>query len=342
MDKRGIAFETIISMSVILVVFFIIVYFFFLSPSGLNAATKLGEKLGLSSLPSKTEEKLKETEKVPDELRSSFYDLVEAIKKGKNTIKKKCLITYSNFPDSVSDFNINIKESEGTLSISVYDKLGRVDSLEVINGLRPCYYYKFNLDSAVYDDIMITNKNKINNEGYYDVTVLGENYKLLYKDDFDVCFITECDSSCLLTLLLENKIDFCYSSYKEIYTDIFYDDTYYGSLKDWELNIGSKFFGGKAWEYKGNNQNVPNEFKEFGVSEERFRSIFSRAINKEADGVWFNGYYGKIGDWCYKKKKGIVWDSEEWLYNGAENVKERDIDKDKKNRIFGTIEIEDC
>lgn len=342
MNKRG-TFGTLMDWIIVLLVFFLIVYFFFLSPSGLQAATKIGEKLGLSNLPVKPQEKIKESEKVSNDVKDSFYDLIDAIKYGKDIKKNNCLIKYNAFPDSISDFNINVKESEDALSLTVYNKLGQVELSESINGLKSCYYKIKN--GPNFNDIIINKKDKVNaNEelDYSDVIILEANYKLLYKDNSNnICFITQCDTKCLQTLLLENNIDFCDISYKEVYTDVFYDNTYYGNLKDWNL-VSSKFYGGKAWKYIGTDGNVAYEFVNFGISREKLQGIFLNSIKQEVDGIWYSGYYGKKEDWCYKKIKGILWDSEEWIYNGKENTEEKKINKDKKNRVFGPVEIKEC
>src|SRR3989344_4578029 len=221
MNKIGMEFETLIKYLIVLVVFFMIVYFFFLSPSGLNAITKIGEKLGLSSLPEKPQEKLKESEIVPNDVKDSAYNLIEAVKFGKDNKKDNCLIKYNTLSESVSDFNIDLKEANG-LSITVYNRLKQLetDIAEVIYGLKPCYY---NAGNSYFYDITINRKDKIMADkevNYPDVKISNENYKLLYKES-NVCLLAECDNNCL-TLLIKDKKEFCDDSYKDIFKDIFY------------------------------------------------------------------------------------------------------------------------
>src|SRR3989344_8588492 len=111
MKKKGdLKTEPFIHLFIILAAFLLIVWFFFLSPHGLSALTKLGEKIGLSNLPIKPEVKEKEVTEIPSNVKESFDGLVNAIKDGKINNKKNCLIKYNTFPEEIRDYNINLKK----------------------------------------------------------------------------------------------------------------------------------------------------------------------------------------------------------------------------------------
>lgn len=330
MDKKGIVFKSLIYWVIGLVVFFLIVYFFFLSPQGLNAITKLGVKFGLSKLPIKPEEKIKEIEEIPNNVKTSFYDLVNAIKDGKENENSNCLIKYETFPDEIKDFNINLKEIEKGLSFTVYNKLGQLRLQETIQDLETCYHDD-RLRRYSSDNIIINKEDEINvgkDIDYEDVTILGVNYKLLYKDSSNnICFLTDCGNDCL-RLLIKNKIEFCDGSFKDIFKDVFYQNTYYGDIENWESR-----------KYTGNDPRVPFKYTIDGISKNQYNNVFDlEKINDENHkensnfGVWYKGkYYGIKEDWCFV----LELYGKEWHYTGKETVDENIIQPNLKRELFG-------
>lgn len=364
MNKKGIAFKSLIYLMIGLIVLFFVFYLIF-SPKGLKGITDIGVKLGLSKLPETSKEELKETEKVPDEIRISFYDLVNAIKDGKENKNSNCLIKYNIFPDSIKDFNINIKKIDEGLSLTTYNRLGQLELQETIPDLESCYYNKLN--GPNFNEIIIS-KNKINEKNYYSVTILGENYKLLYKDNSNnICFITECDNDCLQDLMFDNKIDFCDVSYKDMLINIYDENkgTFYGNVRNWgEGNfdeygnlINYRYYIG----YDGDSR-VAFIFRNTGLRVNKFKEIFDiskvKEMTKPGKGVYYEGeYYGLKEDWESKKyDKNLIdfwgidaWkigEETRWFYTGNDPLVDekfkfkegsKGIDSNLKYKLFGEI-----
>lgn len=328
MNKRGFEFEWSPMMYFLigLVAFSLIVYFFFLSPSGLQAATKIGEKIGLSNLPEKQKIEIKESEKVPDEIKNSFNDLVSTIKSAKSYNKKNCLIVY-NVPESIEDFNINVKDGGGALSLTVYNKLDQLKLNEKIDGLRACYFDKTN---RIFNQLVIGKEKE-------------EYYKLLYKDNLNnICFIKKCNDECLYSF----NARFC--EIKDNLKDVFYQKTYYGNIEDWKLDklIGSFVYYGISlphgeyyrWRYYGDNKRVPYVYTQYslGIEKNEFEKIFDTLREDlwkkyDYEGVYYKEvYYGKKEDWSVKDGK--------WYYYGDEDVpddKKKGINPEEKYVVLG-------
>ena len=308
-----------------LAVFFLIVYWVFTSPSGLNAATKLGEKIGLSNLPIKPEVKEKEVTEIPNSVKESFDSLVEAIEKGKSNPKSDCLIKYETFPEEIKDNNIKVsEESGGGLSLTAFNKLGQIKSQKTISGLKHCYY--INLDKKIEpSQIIINKKDKLNIGGndidYKDVAISGTNYKLLYKEYSDICFVTNCDNDCLSDMILVGKFDFCDEgeSYKNMFIDVLFDGTSYGDIEDW-VKRGSR----RDYKFQKGEYGVAHIFYK-GVGYNRFKRVFdiSRKVEHPSElklGVWYEGeYYGTMDDWCYYESAGFDY----WQPTNAQIVYKR-------------------
>jgi len=351
MKKKGdLKTEPFIHLFIILAAFLLIVWFFFLSPHGLSALTKLGEKIGLSNLPIKPEVKEKEVTELPIEVEESFDSLVEAIEKGKSNPKSDCLIKYKTFPEEIKDNNIKVsEESGGGLSLTAFNKLGQVKSQKSIEGLKPCYNdNKLKIYNS--NKIIINEKDKINagkDIGYEDVTVLGGNYKLLYKGDSNnICFLTECDNNCFNDLTLNQDKVFCDGLEKERWSNVFFEKTYYGDKDDWKLDK-TGWLESELWRYYkvDADKRVPGKFKEAGIMKQDFEKVFRLTFLKDVEhndlGVWYEGkYYGEgiYGEdgWCIENK-GIGHFAEDWIYQGTDPKIEKEMTTQTKLFVFGGL-----
>ncbi len=318
MDKKGIAFKSLVYLMITLVVFFIIIYIFFLSPRGLNAATKIGVGIGLSKLPTKPGDEKKSIEELPTNVKDVFDSLYNAMKYGAENENSDCLIKYETFPEEIKDNNIKIEESESGLSLTALNKLGQVRLQKTIPGLKHCYYISLG-EKLEPSGIIINEKDKINvvdsDIDYKDITISGTNYKLLYKEYSDICFLTNCDNDCLDDMMFIGKFDFCNEgeSYKNIFIDVLFDGTSYGNIEDW-VTRGSR----RDYKFKEGKFGVAHIFSE-GIDYNRFKRVFDISKVEHPSelklGVWYNGkYYGTKDDWCYYERFG----SDYWQPTNAE------------------------
>ncbi|MFH0868513.1 MAG: hypothetical protein V1831_04320, partial [Candidatus Woesearchaeota archaeon] len=81
------------------------------------------------------------------------------------------------------------------------------------------------------------------------------------------------------TRLTKEKLDEIFSSQSEAIPEkngVYYEGAYYGPKEDWEFKEGGGFCGGmtQCWVYTGVDGEVPQEFREKGISPDKKLSLF--------------------------------------------------------------------
>lgn len=344
--------QNIIVVVIITIVGIVIIISLFGPKVGLlNVAAKMGTKMGEWFIPTKPPEKLKPTIEadIPEELKKSYFDLIDAM----NTKEEDCFVKFDIFPDKFEGYKIRMYENDDGIFLSIYEKKEKQTLLPKEVDNKFCYYNviekgtKWSLEGPN-DFEEIGRMGEIEEGDFEPVIIQNNEYIVLYKGT-NACFLNilgDCVSAtdCFQLLMFVNEIDFCdeSESYKDTFKDVLYKGTYYGNVGDWRFVKENN-----KWYYKlPSNEKIAYLIRIQGISNSDFKKIFdiSKEVehpSEESDGVWYKGIYYGSNDWAKYSGK------EKWYYVGYDEgltVDEKfkynseqkgGIDSDLKEDLFG-------